>query len=180
VSGPRLETPTDAELAEWEALAEAATPGLWRSTWDDPEPDEEPRFGEETTVEAVGREGPAAVVVGQGWYDGLHTTCRREDAAFIAAARLGWPRTLAALRAERARPRIVPLDGGAIEVWSGDPPHPHCYVPASVIDAARARLKPLELAVAAYRERGPAYAWERDQIVHLALAAFPEQEPDHG
>ena len=87
-----------------EARANAATPGPWRSTWGDDgtAPPKHPDFGEETTIEAVGLEGIDGKVVGLLWYDGLHTACREDDAAFIAAARTDVPALVAEVRRLRA------------------------------------------------------------------------------
>ena len=51
--------------------------------------------GEETVIEATALEGHERLVLGTLWYDGPRPSCREEDAAFIAAARTGWPRDAA-------------------------------------------------------------------------------------
>lgn len=56
-------------LDELIALRAKATPGKWRSTWDDPP---HPTFGENTAVES----DTDGEVVGLFWYDGLNTACK--------------------------------------------------------------------------------------------------------
>ena len=92
------------ELKAIEARASAATQGPWRSTWgDDIAADaERGRRGEEVTIEAVGLEGLARIVLGVTWYDGPHPCCREEDAAFIEAARSDVPQLVAEVRRLRA------------------------------------------------------------------------------
>ena len=86
-----------AEAGACAPLDAAATRGPWRSTWGDDEAADAERGkrGEEVTIEAVGLEGLARIVLGVTWYDGPHPCCREEDAAFIEAARDGWPRDAA-------------------------------------------------------------------------------------
>ena len=96
--------PEPVDLDAWRAeagacapLDAAATKAPWRSTWGDDEgaDAERGKRGEEVTIEAVGLEGLARIVLGVTWYDGPHPCCREEDAAFIEAARDGWPRDAA-------------------------------------------------------------------------------------
>ena len=86
-----------AEAGACAPLDAAATKAPWRSTWGDDEAADAERGkrGEEVTIEAVGLEGLARIVLGVTWYDGPHPCCREEDAAFIEAARDGWPRDAA-------------------------------------------------------------------------------------
>ena len=77
---------TEDELREWERLAEEATDGLWHSD------------GQLITVS----EDP---LYHDSMFPRVATTYNNNDAAFIAAARTGWPRTIAALRAALERER---------------------------------------------------------------------------
>ena len=89
-----------AEAGACAPLDAAATRGPWRSTWGDDEgaDAERGKRGEEVTIEAVGLEGLARIVLGVTWYDGPHPCCREADAAFTSAARTGWPRDAARVR----------------------------------------------------------------------------------
>jgi len=99
-----------AEAGACAPLDAAATRGPWRSTWGDDEgaDAERGKRGEEVTIEAVGLEGLARIVLGVTWYDGPHPCCREEDAAFIEAARDGWPRDAA--RVARLADRCAALE----------------------------------------------------------------------
>ena len=90
---------TDEQKAELKTLAEGATPGPWRSTWDD---EADPADLNEVVVETVApQEKPyGSVVVGLLWYDGPHAACTRENSAYIAAAN---PAATLSLLAENAR-----------------------------------------------------------------------------
>ena len=73
---------------------------------------------DDIAVEAVGRTGIERIVVGALWYDGPNSACRAEDAAFIAAARTGWPRDAArvGVLCERVRALETAL-GEALDGW---------------------------------------------------------------
>lgn len=78
-----FQPPTEDELREWEQLAEEATEGPW--AWSD------------------GFLWNAEADIGVLEHDSIHPEgCKwpvsLANAAFIAAARTGWPRTIAALR----------------------------------------------------------------------------------
>jgi hypothetical protein len=75
-------------IALIEARLESATPGPWRSTWDD-DPFPISDLNEQVVIEAPNSPGAdifARMVVGVGCYDGLDASCTRENAALIAAA----------------------------------------------------------------------------------------------
>ncbi len=79
---------TDEDLDVIEARAAAATPGPWRSTWeDDNRPPLVDSCDDEIVVEAVGRTGGERLVVGTMYYDGRWPACTEPNSAFIAAAR---------------------------------------------------------------------------------------------
>ncbi len=86
------------DLDALQALADAATPGPWTDHWAN---DERSDLGEAAIVSGPGT-GLEGIVVGTLYYDGLHTACRAEDAAFIAAARTAVPELIAEVRALRA------------------------------------------------------------------------------
>jgi hypothetical protein len=74
---------------EARALREAATPGPWRSAWDDPEPAPGVDWREGAVIYREGtspHDDHACHIVSQEWYDGPLTTCLQDDAALIAAA----------------------------------------------------------------------------------------------
>lgn len=73
------ETVIDERIAGWERLCEVATPGPW--------------FARDELIWA-GAGGEAVANVA----DWGHAAAQRDDADFIAAAREGWPATIAALR----------------------------------------------------------------------------------
>lgn len=101
---------TDAELAEVERLDREATAGPWHSTWNDPQDAHDENLVIRSSAEGLDAEPnivPQRMVVGLAWYDGHNTVCREEDAAFIAAARIGWPRAVADVRALRARVALL-------------------------------------------------------------------------
>jgi hypothetical protein len=71
------------------ATASAATPGPWRSTWDDPDRPESCIDRDQVTVQSMnkdlgGEEEFARSVVALIWYDGENVSCRKKDAAHIA------------------------------------------------------------------------------------------------
>lgn len=77
---------------EAQERADKATPGPWRSTWDEPHHetfDESTAVATEAPKETL--DPPDQMIVGTMWYDGLNSACRREDAFFIAAARSDVP-----------------------------------------------------------------------------------------
>ena len=72
------------ERIKLQRLAEAATPGVWRSAWHD-----EPTANcfDEVAVEAPdSTDLYGKCVVGLLWYDGPHAGCTAENAAYIAEA----------------------------------------------------------------------------------------------
>ncbi len=83
------------DLEAMRVLAEKATPGPWEDTWD--------QVAESSTDDEVAVAGPdGRLVVGLIWYDGHHTACHKENAAFIAAARAFVPQAIEELRELRA------------------------------------------------------------------------------
>lgn len=101
---------TEQDLAEAERLASKATPGEWRSTWDDITPDDHEHQAIVTTAANVSFGG---MVIGMLWFNGVNVACRHEDAEFIAAARTLVPALVAAVRerdAEVARLRVALTD----------------------------------------------------------------------
>lgn len=69
---------------EGQDIANAATKGKWRSTWDEPHHE---TFDESAAVATDLEDAPlGGMVVGTIWYDGLHVACKREDSIFIADA----------------------------------------------------------------------------------------------
>lgn len=85
---------TEDELDRLEALASAATPGPWESTWNQVDVDGET---EDVITTSEPREQYRSVV-GTFWYDGLHAGCKEQDAAFIAACREAVPKLIAEVR----------------------------------------------------------------------------------
>ena len=79
---------TELTREEVEALLTGATPGPWRSAWEDQADTESTPQGEEGPViySAASIDPADADVVAGTWYDGPLTMCRRPDAALIAAA----------------------------------------------------------------------------------------------
>jgi hypothetical protein len=74
---------------EARALREAATPGPWRSAWDDPEPAPVVDWRGGAVIYREGTspdDDKACHVVSHEWYDGPLTFCLQGDAALIAAA----------------------------------------------------------------------------------------------
>lgn len=59
---------------------------------------------------------------------------------------------------------------GEIEVWDGDPPHPHCYVPTSLLQAPPEGLEPAEaFALSQWPEEpGNAHDQREDRLCRLA------------
>lgn len=104
-----------AEAATCAPLDAAATKGPWRSTWGDDEAADAERGkqGEEVVLESTVLEGHERLVLGTLWHDGLRPCCREEDAAFIAAARTGWPR-------DAARVAVLAARVAALEVALGE------------------------------------------------------------
>lgn len=83
---PQNVVPMPAEKrAELKRLAEAATPGPWRSVWEEENPD--PNSHDEKAIIPLNpREGGYGdFVTGLIWYDGPHAGCTKQDAAYIAA-----------------------------------------------------------------------------------------------
>lgn len=103
-----MSAPTDEQLAAWDALAAAATPGPWLSADHDIRVNTPDGESEVMNVARVYRRGP------------METLAARVDAEFIAAAREGWPQCIDALRAARAMiaGHCVALDTEAAEVES--------------------------------------------------------------
>ena len=84
------------------AICDAATPGPWSSGWDDPESEDDDEW-------PLIRAGRDAVIAGV-WYDGPRAACVRENAAFIVAARTGYPealRRVADLEADPTRDKLI-------------------------------------------------------------------------
>jgi hypothetical protein len=102
------------ELAAMRARVEAATPGPWRSTWDEikspPERYDDDEVAVESAATALSGDGNELkrMVVGTTYYDGVNLAIRRPDAAFIAAARTDIPRLLDEV--ERLRALVTQLD----------------------------------------------------------------------
>ncbi len=74
---------------EARTLREAATPGPWRSAWDDPEPAPVVDWRGGALIYSEGTspyDDHACHVVSHEWYDGPLTFCLQGDAALIAAA----------------------------------------------------------------------------------------------
>lgn len=157
-----------AEAATCAPLDAAATKGPWRSTWGDDEAADAERGkqGEEVVLESTVLEGHERLVLGTLWHDGLRPCCREEDAAFIAAARTGWPRdaarvgvlcervaaleahvaTLDALKAigdrqealaDRFAARCEVLGAALLDAAAFIEPPPNAYLSPSVLFAAR-------------------------------------------
>lgn len=92
---------TDAELAEWKALADAATPGPWKHVTGE---DAEPMW--DVCICGSGNDGVDHAIYADS--DKPELTSADADAAFIAAARTALPRLLArerdnGLQLEQAR-----------------------------------------------------------------------------
>lgn len=87
------------DLKAIKARLAAATPGPWRSAWDDGDPNAD------VTIRSLapGLDECASYVIVASWYDGPITLCLEADAAFIAAA----PSDVAALVAEVERLRAL-------------------------------------------------------------------------
>jgi hypothetical protein len=83
--------------AEARALREAATPGPWRSAWNEPDDFDGPMIA-----------GATGGVVVELWWDGPRTACAEPDAALIAAAP-DLAATVEALEAELAEARLCLL-----------------------------------------------------------------------
>lgn len=91
-------------------LGERATPGPWRSHWDD-----EPKSPEDDAV--ISAEN-GELVVGTAYYDGPMTACGKEDAAFIVALVNAWPRlrtVVEAAKAWRDDPMVEPDVGPLLD-----------------------------------------------------------------
>ncbi len=89
-----------AEMIDLDAIkqrADAATPGPWYSTWNDPitTPISDDEDG--TVIRSEDERVPPAdrVVVGSIWYDHSWAACTQPNAAFIAAARTDIPALVA-------------------------------------------------------------------------------------
>lgn len=97
------------------AMLAAATPGPWRSLWNDPEAASENYMG---GIIVSGAEGEFVVL--ETWWDGPRTACTEPNAALIARA--------PALAAEvlDLRARVAELEGRTVpelpEGWSEDNP----------------------------------------------------------
>lgn len=88
-------SPTTQQLAEWEALADAATAGPW--VWE-----HDTMLTRSRPAEDPDMDFGHIIETDSGYY-----APRSRDRAFIAAAREGWPATIAALREARAQLAVV-------------------------------------------------------------------------
>jgi hypothetical protein len=78
-----------ATIARLRAITErqmAATPGPWRSTWDDDQPERDDAPWDTTIIESLDADTDPKerMVVGTMYYDGLWAACSAPNAAFIA------------------------------------------------------------------------------------------------
>jgi hypothetical protein len=79
----------DAVTTRLRAITErqiAATPGPWRSTWDDDQPEQDDSPWDTAIIESLDTDldPKERMVVGMIYYDGLWAACSAPNAAFIA------------------------------------------------------------------------------------------------